>query len=1167
MTIRVALNHHTEYRYDRLVTLGPQVIRLRPAPHCRTPIVAYSMKVKPDGPGDHFINWQQDPQSNRLARLVFNKPTKLFALTVDLVADMTVINPFDFFLEESAETYPFEYSKQLRRELRPYFQKMPMRERFRAFFEEVDRSEQPTNLFVVGLNQLVNRSLKYSIRMDPGVYSPERLLKEGVGSCRDFAWLLVHLYRRCGLAARFVSGYSIQLAPDVKPLDEGAAAGVEKDVCDLHAWCEVYLPGAGWVGVDGTSGLMFGEGHIPLATGADAGHAAPIEGGVTESKVEFHVEMSVTRIHEDPRVTKPYSPGQWDAIEALGDKVDERLVAGDVRLSMGGEPTFVSIDDPEGEEWNTGAVGPTKKGLSDKLIRKYRKHFGPGGLLHFGQGKWYPGEQLPRWALGLYWRRDGIPIWEDDALLGDESRDDGLTHEDAERFIHEFARQMEVDDRYVLPAFEDPVKYALRERELPVNVDPLDSKLEDAEERARLLRVFERGLKTPVGFVLPIEKNYTYDGPAWHSGMWMLRSSSGGRQRLYLVPGDSPLGLRLPLESLPWVKKEQYPFIHEADPLAQRPALPGRRAAIVTQSRAQPGQMHAEHWEEVEDRDRPRKDGQRRRRRVTHVGGNQAEPTSVPYGWAEPLSEAPWNRAPKAGESAHWVMRTAICVEAREGRLYVFMPPQKTIEDYLEMVAAVEHTAAALGVPVLLEGYTPPFDARVQVMKVTPDPGVIEVNIQPATSWREMVDITHTVYEEARLTRLGTEKFQIDGRHTGTGGGNHIVVGGSTPADSPFLRRPDLLKSIIAYWVNHPSLSYLFSGMFIGPTSQAPRIDEGRPDAAYEMDIALDQVPTPGSADGRNGNLPGGWVPPWIVDRVFRHLLTDLTGNTHRAEVCIDKLYSPDSTTGRLGLVEFRGFEMPPHWKMSLAQQLLLRALIAHFWETPYVAPLMRWGTRLHDRFLLPHFVWEDFGQVLGDLQRAGMPFQSEWFATHREFRFPVLGTVNYDGVEIEIRHAVEPWLVLGEEATAGGTARYVDSSLERIQVMVSNLLPDRHGVAVNGIELPLTPTDVPGQYVAGVRFRAWQPPNCLHPTIPVHAPLVFDLIDRLGSRAVGGCSYHVSHAGGRGHETFPVNALEAETRRVERFQSFGHTPGPISLRQLPRSPEMPTTLDMRRVR
>tara|TARA_Y100001933_G_scaffold257272_1_gene303293 strand:+ start:17777 stop:21235 length:3459 start_codon:yes stop_codon:yes gene_type:complete len=1149
MTIRVALNHKTEYHYDRQVELGPQIVRLRPAPHCRTPIVSYSLKVKP---ASHFINWQQDPQSNYLARLVFPEKTRVFGLEIDLITDMTVINPFDFFLEKNAEEYPFTYSRQVTRELRPYFAKMPLRGKFEELFNQISKEKMPTNDFLVHVNQLVHNSVGYTIRMDPGVYTPERTLREGKGSCRDFAWLMVNLFRRCGVAARFVSGYSIQLAPDVKPIEENAAAGVEQDVCDLHAWCEVYLPGAGWVGLDGTSGLLCGEGHIPLATSANAIGAAPIEGGVSESNVEFEVSMSVTRIHEDPRVTKPYTEGQWQAINTLGDQVDQRLADNDVRLTMGGEPTFVSIMDQEGEEWNTGAVGPTKKPMADELIRRLRSKFAPGGLLHFGQGKWYPGEQLPRWALGLYWRRDGIPIWEDDTLIGDESKDYGLTHEDALKFMTEFTRQMGVKDQYIITAFEDPVKYALRERELPVNVNPQDSKLDDAEERARLLRVFERGLNTPVGYVLPIERNYTYDGPAWHSGLWMLRG-----QQLYLIPGDSPVGLRLPLESLPWVKESEYPYIHPSDPIEQRPSLPARRAMIMPQNMHQSGAVWEEDGQEA-DPSRPGKgkSAGKNRRHVTHVGRNFDEPQQVPYGESESIDNAPWNRAPKPGESAHWVMRTAICVEAREGRMYVFMPPTKTIEDYLELVAAIEHTASILKMPVLIEGYTPPYDSRVDLLKVTPDPGVIEVNIQPTHSWRQMVDVTNTIYDEARRTYLGTEKFQIDGRHTGTGGGNHIVVGGSTPADSPFLRRPDVLKSLIGYWVNHPSLSYLFSSMFIGPTSQAPRVDEGRPDAAYELEIAFAQTPKPGDPT----------LPPWIVDRLYRHLLTDLTGNTHRAEFCIDKLYSPDSVTGRLGLLELRGFEMPPHARMSLTQQLLIRALIAHFWETPYTAPLTRWGTALHDRYLLPHYVSEDFNQVLRDLNAAGMSFHADWFATHFEFRYPVMGRVTYDGVTIELRQAIEPWLVLGEEATQGGTARYVDSSLERVQIKVTGMIEGRHAVSVNRVELPLTPTGEPGTFVAGLRFRAWQPPNCLHPTIPVHAPLVVDLFDRFNSRAIGGCTYYVSHPGGRSHEVFPVNALEAETRRVERFHSIGHTPGPIQVRQLERSSEMPVTLDLRRL-
>jgi len=1110
MAIRVALNHKTQYIYDRPAQLGAQIVRLRPTPHCRTPIISYSMKVLPE---NHFINWQQDPQNNYIARLLINEPTEYFEIEIDLIAELKPINPFDFFLEKYAEEYPFSYPSPMKRELRPFFQKQRMGPLFQDFLESIDRSEAKTIDFLAMVNQKVNAHLQYTLRMDPGIYTPERTLKEGKGSCRDFAWLLVHLFRRLGLAARFVSGYSIQLMADEKPVDSSAPAGVEEDVCDLHAWCEVYLPGAGWVGLDATSGLFCGEGHLPLTTSADARGASPVEGAISPCETTFNVEMSVTRIHEDPRVTKPYTEGQWKSILDLGDQVDDRLREGDVRLSMGGEPTFVSATDLDGEEWNTGAVGPTKKPLSEKLIRRLRQRFGPGGLLHFGQGKWYPGEPLPRWALGLYWRKDGVPIWAQDALIATEETDYGFTHTDAYELADELTRQLGVDSKYINPAYEDPVKYALRERDLPINVDPLDCKLDDPQEREQLLRVFNRGLNNPVGYVLPLEKA----GWGWQSGLWMLR----GKQ-LYLVPGDSPLGLRLPLESLPWAKADDLDPSLPSDPSFRHPPLPGRRAIVVPQ--------HPDDQRELPDR-----------------GCDSVEALrNEPY---------PQDQTPVHGSSAEWVIRTALCVEARNGKLYVFMPPVQTIEDYLDLVAAIEHAAEIINKPILIEGYTPPHDPRIEYMKVTPDPGVIEVNIQPAYSWREMVNNTNVLYEEARQWLLRTDKFQLDGKHTGTGGGNHVVVGGAIPADSPFLRRPDLLKSLIGFWMNHPSLSYLFSGLFIGPTSQAPRVDEGRPDAAYEMELAFRQIPNKGEPS----------IPPWLVDRVLRHLLTDLTGNTHRAEFCIDKLYSPDSPTGRLGLVEFRGFEMPPHARMSLTQQLLLRALIAHFWESPYEAPLTRWLTHLHDRFLLPHFVHEDFASVIDKLNQAGFPFQQDWFTTHFEFRFPVIGTAVYDGVRIELRQAIEPWLVLGEEAGGGGTARYVDSSLERLQVKVAGFDPTRHALAVNNLEVPLTPTAIPGEYVAGVRYRAWQPPSCLHPTIPVHAPLVFDLVDRHNAHAIGGCTYYVSHPGGRSHEISPINALEAETRRGERFKAMGHSPGPLHIRRIEPSAEAPVTLDLRR--
>jgi uncharacterized protein (DUF2126 family) len=480
------------------------------------------------------------------------------------------------------------------------------------------------------------------------------------------------------------------------------------------------------------------------------------------------------------------------------------------------------------------------------------------------------------------------------------------------------------------------------------------------------------------------------------------------------------------------------------------------------------------------------------------------------------------------------VVHTALSVEPREGRLHIFLPPLAYLEHYLDLIASIEATAEDLSMPVVLEGYEPPHDGRLQRLQITPDPGVLEVNIHPSRHWAELVEITTALHEEARLSRLGTEKFMLDGRHTGTGGGNHITIGGSTPADSPILRRPDLLQSLVTYWQHHPGLSFLFSGLFIGPTSQSPRIDEARHESLYELEIAFQQIPV--------GEVPR----PWLVDRLLRHLLVDITGNTHRAEFCIDKLYSPNSTAGRLGLVELRAFEMPPHARMSLVQMLLVRTLVARFWQQPYRHKLVRWGTALHDRFLLPHYVWGDIKQVVDGLREAGYPFQLEWLAPFFEFRFPHYGTVTLEDIQLELRAAIEPWHVLGEEVTKVGTARFVDSSVERLQIKIGGLTDSRYVVACNGRRVPLHGTGRQGEYVAGVRYRAWQPPSALHPTIGVHSPLVFDLIDTWNGRSIGGCTYHVAHPGGRGYTIFPVNAYEAEAGRISRFWPYGHIPGVI---------------------
>lgn len=1147
MSIHAALNHVTHYKYDRPVNLGPQTVRLRPAPHCRSKVVSYSLRVEP---AKHFTNWQQDPFANFQARLVFPEPTTEFKVTVDLVVEMAVYNPFDFFLEPSAEKFPFRYEPEVAEELVPYLACEPLTPLVGAYLEKIDRKPRATIDFLVELNQQVQRDVRYLIRMEPGVQAPEKTLELASGSCRDSGWLLVQLLRRLGLAARFVSGYLIQLKPDVKALE--GPSGTEVDFTDLHAWCEVYLPGAGWIGLDPTSGLLAGEGHIPLACTPQPSGAAPIEGLVDESEVEFAHHMKVTRIHESPRVTKPYTAEQWGEVLALGDAVDRDLRAGDVRLTMGGEPTFVAVGDRDAAEWNTDALGPTKRGFATELVHRLRAEYGEGGFLHFGQGKWYPGEQLPRWALSICWRADGQPCWNDPSLFADERDPSRYTTADAERFVRRLSGKLGLTDQYVQPAYEDVFYFLWRERKLPVNVDPFDSRLDDELERARLRRVFEQKLGSVVGYALPLqarEPGPQLSGPAWQTGPWFLRD-----ERMYLVPGDSPMGYRLPLDALPWVAGADYPHQIPRDPFDQHPPLP-----VPVQVRSQ---SPADDPRFVDVRSAERGgDGMGR------PGEHPAAGTTTD------------TRMPARHESAHWTTRTALCVEVRDpqrangpkaerehggksGVLYVFMPPLARLEDYLALLTAVEATASELRVKIVLEGYPPPRDPRLRLLQVTPDPGVIEVNIHPAHDWDELVQHTEFLYDAAFESRLSAEKFMTDGRHTGTGGGNHFVLGGATPADSPFLRKPELLASLLLYWHNHPSLSYLFSGMFIGPTSQAPRVDEARNDQLYELEIALREIE-------RNRGIHGEKMPPWLVDRMLRNILVDVTGNTHRSEFCIDKMYSPDGPTGRLGLLELRAFEMPPHARMSVVQQLLIRALVARFWREPYRAPVTRWGTELHDRWLLPTFVWMDLQDVLAEMKQAGYAFDPAWFAPHFEFRFPVAGELQALGVELTLRNALEPWHVMGEEGAIGGTVRYVDSSLERIEVKVTGLNESRHVVTVNGRALPLQSTGTAGEFVAGVRYRAWQPPSALHPTIGVHAPLTFDLVDTWMKRSVAGCQYHVAHPGGRNYVTFPVNAYEAESRRLSRFFRMGHTPGrldvPPATINVPGSREFPFTLDLRR--
>jgi len=1094
MTVRIALHHRTRYAFDRPTALGPHEIRLRPAPHARTPVTAYSLRIAPE---DHLLRWQQDAYGNHVARVLFPGRTSELAITVDLVADLTVVNPFDFLVAPEVERYPLQYAGALRAELGPYLDAAPagplLAKWLAGFHAGGYAAGAGTVGFLVDLNQRLRREIDYLVRMDAGVQTPDDTLALGSGSCRDSTWLLVQILRHLGFAARFVSGYLVQLAGDPSEAPDGPS----QDGVDLHAWAEVYLPGAGWIGLDPTSGLLAGEGHIPLACAALPASAAPVIGTVGESRSTLAFEASVVRLHQDARTTRPYADESWEAIDAVGRSVDAALAAQDVRLTQGGEPTFVALDDMDGAAWNNAALSAEKWTLAQQLIWRLRERFAPDGLVAHGQGKWYPGESTPRWALGLYWRTDGKAVWRDPQLIAGADAAPA-TLEDAQRFGTALAGRLGVDPACIITAFEDPLPALQQEAALPVNFDPQRAQLGNPKERARVATLLARGLERPAGLVLPLRARQQPDARApeseWLTSRWPLR-----REALYLLPGEAPIGARLPLTSLP------EPAPGEIEPEFERDPYDAREA------------LHDAHL----------------------------------------AAEKRRHRGPDA--PAEKVVRTALCLEARDGRLHVFLPPFTRLEDFLNLVAAIERVAADLRQPVRIEGYGPPVDARLSVLQVTPDPGVIEVNAHPAPSWTELTSITEGVYEEARRCRLGAEKFMPDGRHIGTGGGSHITLGGATPADSPFLRRPDLLASLVTYWQNHPSLSYLFAGRFIGATSQAPRVDEAREDNLYELEIALQELAAecpPGVECAR----------PWIVDRLLRNFLVDLTGNAHRAEFCIDKLYSPDSPNGRLGLVELRGFEMPPHPRMSLVQGLLVRALVAHFWQAPYRGRLVRWGTQLHDRWVLPHFLEQDIRDVAGDLRRAGWELRDEWFAPFLEFRFPRFGAIAYEGVRIEVRQAIEPWNVLGEEMGHGGSARIVDSSLDRLQIKVQGMAGERHVVTCNGRPLPLHPTGVQAEFVAGVRFKAYDPMSARHPSIGVHAPLVFDLVDTWSRRSLGGCTYHVVNPGTREVGARPVNANEAEARRAARFWPHGHTPGPMEVKAELPSREFPYTLDLRRL-
>jgi uncharacterized protein (DUF2126 family) len=1066
--MRISLHHRTEYCYERPVTLGPHLVRLRPTPHCRTPILGYSLDILPN---NQAVHWQLDPHGNQIARVLFVGKTSEFVIDVTLIADLTPINPFAFFLEPGVESYPFRYSPDLTKDLEPYLSVDASGSLLTEFIGGFSKETQATVAFLVGLNRMVRDTIGYVTRLEHGVQATEETLQKRTGSCRDSAWLLVQTFRNLGIAARFVSGYLIQLASgtvalEAKSSDEQIDRTV--DSADLHAWAEVYLPGAGWIGLDPTSGYLTGEGHIPLVCAPTAQQAAPIDGTAESAATDFRHSLSVKRLNRKPSFSEPYTDEEWVHVRELARKVDEDLEVQDVRLTMGGEPTFVGREEPESPEWNIEALGTEKRVRGLALIRAIRAKLPSGALLQLGQGKWYPGEPLPRWAFHCISRADKIPVWENAALIASDRSEFELVTADALSFIEALTRRLEVRSENILTAY-DP----------QIGSDDLSTKV--------------------AGYVLPLRRRQTTGRLIWSSQLWFSRPD-----RLALSAGDSPIGYRVPTEVVPFVAPDRLNTEAHGDradeALLKLPERPTRRLDLF-------------HKEPAPD---------------------------------------PLPAVTKAVKTSTELIRPSLCVQVREGRLHIFLPYISSAPDFLELINAVEDTCEYLQKPVWIEGYPPPIDIRIKSLGLTPDPGVLEVNLPPARDWTELEMINELVFKEALRQRLVAEKFACDGSHHATGGGSHIVIGGSTVDDSPILRRPDLLRSMIAFWQNHPSLSYFFSGMYVGPTSQHPRVDEARLDSLYELELAFRHIPV-------------DTCRPDILDGLFRNLLVDVTGNSHRAEFCLDKMYPPDGHGLRLGLLELRAFEMAPHYRMGLLEMLLVRGLISIFWRRPYTAPLVGWGTALHDRFMLPHFVKRDFSEILSYMRQFGLTFEEHWFDAHYEFRFPEIGSFVAHSVAIELRQALEPWNVLAEETTSGRTGRSVDSSLERIQVKVTDSTPDsRYMLICNGRNVPLHATDVPEERVAGVRYRARKLATSLLPTIPVHTPLTFDLIDTWIARPVGRCSYYGGPPHGSAYTSRPINATEAMRRRLERFVVSVPTDASIVVPPQEHNSILPITLDLR---
>ena len=1010
---RIALRHCIHSRFDRPVALSTHWLRLRPAPHTRGRLTAFSLRVEP---ALHFLNWVRDPFENHLARLDLPEPVTHMVVEVEIIAELAAVNPFDFLLDADAVRHPFRYPPQLARELAPYLSPVACGDATGRWVSHLERGPVATLDRLEQVNRAVNQQFRVHDDPDPlpGPVDLEQVVGTGAGSSWELAWLLTVALRSLGLAARFCSGYRVIL------VESGP------DHAEHCAWSEVYLPGAGWVGLDPAAGVFTGECHVPLATAPEPSRVGPLLGYREACEEQCSSSVDVQRlVPESP--DSPATGGAWRRVMvAAARTVDDSLREQGLELAQGVRLAFCRDNARDRPEWSTAAPGADKWRAALALGRSLRDALLPGGVLQLGQGEWYGGEALPRWQLRCIARKDGVPMW------SNAERQDGPAGEappdtDAARdvVVAGFARRLSatlgLGEECWIAARDDVLHRAWAEapQELP---RPSAEVLRDPKARRRLSRELSATDRT-VGYVLPLAWDHGSD--CWRTAPWPTR-----RGQLTLLPGDSAIGYRLPLNELP----------------------------------------------------------------VGQAGLREQEPPA-PF-WREPPA-LPMPQPAVAAGGAPATPGTALCLEHRDGILFVFLPPCPSAERYQALVAAAERAAADAPLPVLLEGYLPPPDPRLRTVQLEPEVGTLEVTLPASSTWDAVDRTVHTTCNRATELGLTTAIKEEDGSLRPLDRRAAWTLSGPTPGASPWLCRPSLLRSLLRYWQRHPSLSFLFAGGRVGPDSWAPRVDEGREDMLYELDVALERVPD-GEVD-----------TPWLIDRLLSHLVADPAGHPARAELRLDRLYPPGDDGARCGEVVVQAFAPPLDARLAGLQALLLRAVVAHVARRPEHASFIRWGTALHDRFMLPRVLRDDFRSVLEELRHGGHGLAEAWFQPYLDDMFPPLEAVRHGSLRLLLRPALEPWPVMAEEISGGGMARFIDPAMVRVEVELRGFTPGRHVVVCNGRRVPLQPAGVPGEAVAGVRCKVLNPPATLYPTVPPEDSLVFEVLDAWSGERLGGCTYY----------------------------------------------------------